>query len=56
MSVIQVCGLHSLDGEIRIQGSKNAVLPVMAASLLHSGTIVINNVPGIQDVFCMMGI
>lgn len=56
MSVIQVCGLHSLDGEITIQGSKNAVLPVMAASLLHKGTIVINNVPGIQDVFCMMGI
>lgn len=28
----------------------------MAASLLHRGTIVINNVPRIQDVSCMMGI
>lgn len=56
MSVIHVHGLHSLRGEINIQGSKNAVLPVMAASLLHRGTIVINNVPRIQDVSCMMGI
>lgn len=56
MSVIHVHGLHSLRGEINIQGSKNAVLPVMAASLLHRGTTVINNVPGIQDVSCMMGI
>lgn len=56
MSVIHVHGLHSLRGEINIQGSKNAVLPVMAASLLHRGTTVINNVPRIQDVSCMMGI
>lgn len=56
MSVIQVQGLQSLHGEIRIQGSKNAVLPLMAAALLHNGTIVITNVPRIQDVFCMLGI
>lgn len=56
MSAILIRGLHSLKGEIRIQGSKNAVLPVMAASLLHRGTVVITNVPRIQDVFCMMGI
>lgn len=56
MSVIYVHGLHSLRGAINIQGSKNVVLPVMAASLLHRGTTVINNVPRIQDVSCMMGI
>lgn len=56
MSVIEIQGLRSLKGEIRIQGSKNAVLPVMAACLLHKGTITITNVPGIQDVFCMKGI
>lgn len=56
MSVIQIHGLHCLEGEIKIQGSKNAVLPLMAASLLHKGTVVLNNVPGIQDVNCMMGI
>lgn len=56
MSDISVQGLHSLVGEIRIQGSKNAVLPMMAASILHRGTTVITNVPRIQDVFCMLGI
>lgn len=53
MSVIRIQGLRSLEGEIGIQGSKNAVLPVMAAALLHNGTIVIKNVPKIRDVFCM---
>ncbi len=56
MSVIQIQGMQCLKGTICIQGSKNAVLPVMAASLLHKGTTVLTNVPRIQDVFCMMGI
>lgn len=56
MSVIRIQGLQRLRGEIGIQGSKNAVLPVMAAALLHEGTVVIKNVPRIQDVFCMLEI
>lgn len=56
MSVIEVRGLTPLEGEIKIQGSKNAVLPMMAAAILHKGTTVIENVPRIQDVFCMLGI
>jgi UDP-N-acetylglucosamine 1-carboxyvinyltransferase len=56
LSVIHIQGLKSLHGGIPIQGSKNAVLPLMAAALLHSGTIVLRNVPEIQDVFCMLGI
>ena len=45
MSVIEVQGLTPLEGEIKIQGSKNAVLPMMAAAILHKGTTVIENVP-----------
>lgn len=56
MSEIVVHGYHSLKGELEIQGSKNAVLPMMAASVLCKGTTVLNHVPRIQDVFCMMGI
>ena len=56
MSVIQIEGGHPLNGELVIQGSKNAVLPVMAAAVLHNGITVIENVPRIQDVFCMLGI
>lgn len=56
MSAICIRGPRRLNGTIRIQGSKNAVLPVMAASLLHSGFVELGNVPDIQDVRCMMEI
>ena len=56
LSVLRIEGSYSLDGIIKIQGSKNGVLPVMAASLLHNGTTVLEHVPKIQDVFCMLGI
>ena len=56
MSVIQVFGLTPLKGEISIQGSKNAVLPMMAAALLHRGITVLTNVPVIKDVACMLDI
>lgn len=56
MSAIEIRGMCPIKGEIEVQGSKNAVLPMMAASVLNHGITVIDNVPGIQDVFCMMGI
>lgn len=56
MSVIVVQGYCPLKGEVEIQGSKNAALPMMAAALLHKGTTILKHVPMIQDVFCMMGI
>lgn len=43
-------------GELEIQGSKNAVLPMMAASLLHRGITVLDHVPDITDVACMVRI
>ena len=46
-------GGHQLKGNIRIQGSKNAALPMMAASLLHRGVSVLKGCPRIADVFCM---
>mgnify|MGYP000007920899 FL=1 len=56
MAVIVVQNTGPLTGEIEIQGSKNAVLPMMAAALLAEGRTTFTNVPRIQDVFCMMGI
>jgi len=43
---IHVMGGSSLSGEISIQGSKNAALPMMAASLMHRGTSVLRGVRG----------
>lgn len=40
-------------GEVRIQGSKNAALPILAASVLIPGVSRIANCPRISDVTCM---
>lgn len=43
-------GRIPLKGEIEISGSKNAALPIMAASLLSPGKYEIHNVPNLHDV------
>lgn len=44
-------GGKRLSGTARIQGSKNAVLPILAASLLvEKGEVCVNNVPNLADV------
>lgn len=53
MDSIHVCGGHPLNGECVIQGSKNAVLPVLAATVLIPGISVIHGCPRIADVFYM---
>lgn len=45
-----------LHGEITIQGSKNATLPILAACILIKDVCVIHNCPAISDVFCMIAI
>lgn len=48
-----VRGGQSLKGQISISGSKNATLPIMAASLLSSGEVVLNDVPDLEDINVM---
>ncbi|MCP4801148.1 MAG: UDP-N-acetylglucosamine 1-carboxyvinyltransferase, partial [bacterium] len=43
-----------LEGTVSASGAKNAVLPLMAASLLTSGVSKISNVPGLRDVRTFM--
>jgi len=45
-----------LSGQVKISGSKNTALPVMAASLLTDQTCIINNVPDLKDIKTMIGI
>lgn len=56
MSSIEVIGGKQLKGELRIQGSKNAALPVIAATILIKGVTVLRNCPKILDVFHMVKI
>ncbi len=53
MHKLVVRGGKRLNGSIDISGSKNAVLPVMAASLLTEGTYALQNVPLLRDVKTM---
>ena len=50
MKSLKIKGGKPLSGKIHIQGSKNAVLPILAASLLGEGPVVIENCPVIGDV------
>ena len=54
MAYIEVIGGRHLHGEIDIHGSKNAVLPILAASILHKGITKIKYCPKIIDVFSMI--
>ncbi len=47
-------GKKKLKGEISVRGSKNAVLPAMASSLLFKDDVSFSNVPVIEDVFRMI--
>ena len=49
-------GNGPLEGEVKVQGSKNAALPMMAAAVLHEGRTVLHNCPRIADVFEMEAI
>ena len=53
MDAIRIYGAKCLDGQTTIQGSKNASLPILAATLLINGTCEIENCPDISDVYHM---
>lgn len=54
MEEIIVRGGKQLKGTVHIEGAKNAVLPILAATLLaEEGTSTLSNVPILSDVFTM---
>lgn len=50
MNKLVIDGGIPLKGEIQVQGAKNAVLPILAASLVADGKCVIHNCPLLRDV------
>lgn len=56
MGKIVIHGGNALQGSVDVQGSKNATLPVMAASILNAGVTVILKCPDIADVDSMKSI
>ena len=56
MSKLIIQGGKKLEGEVKISGSKNAALPIIAATILVRGNTTLYNVPDIQDVQTMFEI
>jgi len=53
MEEIVINHSSGLKGEVEISGAKNAVLPIMAASILTSGENILRDVPDLTDVLIM---
>ena len=56
MDSICVQGGIALQGKVSIQGSKNAALPILAATLLVGERSFIRNCPRITDVYSMVSL
>ncbi|MBI4833140.1 MAG: UDP-N-acetylglucosamine 1-carboxyvinyltransferase [Candidatus Lindowbacteria bacterium] len=53
MDAFVIRGGRALKGTLKVKGAKNAVLPIMAATLLTDERCVIENVPLLRDIFTM---
>ena len=53
MEKLIIHGGQKLCGTVRINGAKNAVLPIMAACILGESASVLHNVPALEDVYTM---
>ena len=49
--IISIEGGVPLTGRERVEGAKNACLPIMAAALLCAGRVILRDIPGLQDVY-----
>ena len=54
MQKLEVFGANKLKGEINISGSKNASLPILAATLLSDKKIYLKNLPNVKDIETMI--
>ncbi|MCT4594387.1 MAG: UDP-N-acetylglucosamine 1-carboxyvinyltransferase [Anaeromicrobium sp.] len=56
MSRLLVKGQNKLNGELAIKGAKNAVLPILAATILNEGESILFDAPHLSDVDAMINI
>ena len=54
MQKLEVFGANKLKGQIKISGSKNASLPILAATLLMNKKIILKNLPKVRDIETML--
>ena len=56
MEKLQVFGAKKLKGYVKISGSKNASLPILAATLLSDKKIYLSNIPRVKDIQTMLSL
>ena len=56
MDKFVIKGPSKIKGDIRISGSKNAALPILAATLLFSKPVELKNVPNVRDIQTMLNL
>ena len=56
MQKLEVFGINKLRGEIKISGSKNASLPILAATLLSNKKTFLKNLPKVKDIETMISL
>jgi len=56
MKKLEVFGAGKLKGQVRISGSKNASLPILAATLLSDKKISLSNLPKVKDIETMISL
>lgn len=56
MEKLLIKGGNTIRGDIRASGAKNAVLPILAATLLIDGEVTVSNVPHLDDVTTMIAL
>ena len=54
MDKLLIRGGKPLHGELKVSGAKNAALPILAATLLSSESVVVRNLPHLHDVTTML--
>ena len=54
MQKLEVFGTNKLKGQIKISGSKNASLPILAATLLSNKKVTLKNLPKVRDIETML--
>ena len=56
LDTYHISGGRKLSGTVSAGGAKNAVLPLMAASVMADGETFLYNCPALSDVYAMLGI
>nr|WP_307775397.1 UDP-N-acetylglucosamine 1-carboxyvinyltransferase [uncultured Cetobacterium sp.] len=54
VEAFRIIGGKKIEGELTVEGAKNAALPILVATLIEKGTYVLNNVPNLRDIVTLV--